>query len=310
MTYQLASLYKSDPNPTIAFLGIASSNEFTALGVDRVFDLGLVKAGNGGTQAVARYRYTKSGERVDNITDWALARFRERYEEEAGLRVKPGVTKEEGAGERNEGTNHRPTPVTPDLIRGPASPPTITKDAIFHYVYAVLHDPVYRETYALNLRREFPRVPLYPDFQAWAAWGETLMRLHIGYEQVEPWPLDRADAPEPKRAAGTHPKPTLRSDPELGVVRVDADTQLSGIPAAAWSYRLGNRSAIDWVLDQHKEKTPRDPTIRERFNTYRFHDHKEAMIDLLARVVRVSMETVAITDAMRGADRGTGKATA
>ncbi len=41
---------------------------------------------------------------------------------------------------------------------------TLTKLDIFHYVYAVLHDPVYRETYALNLKREFPRIPFYPDF--------------------------------------------------------------------------------------------------------------------------------------------------
>ena len=52
------------------------------------------------------------------------------------------------------------------------------------------------------------------------------------------------------------------------------------------------------MLDQHKEKTPKDPTIREKFNTYRFADYKEAVVDLLARVVTVSVETVAIIDAM------------
>ena len=56
------------------------------------------------------------------------------------------------------------------------------------------------------------------------------------------------------------------------------------------------------MLDQHKEKKPRDPTIAVRFNTYRFADYKESMIDLLARVVRISVETVAITDAMTALD--------
>ena len=129
------------------------------------------------------------------------------------------------------------------------------------------------------------------------------MAMHIDYEQVEPWPVARIDTPDPRRAAGTSPKPILKSEPAQGVVRVDAETQITGIPAAAWDYRLGNRSAIDWVLDQHKEKTPRDPTIAAKFNTYRFADHKEAMIALLAKVVRVSVDTVAITDAMRAADR-------
>ncbi len=182
----------------------------------------------------------------------------------------------------------------------------MSKDAIFAYCYAVLHDPVYRETYALNLKREFPRIPFYPDFARWVAWGEALMALHIGYETVEPWPIERIETP-PKRAHGTHPKPVLKSRLDTGAatgcVVVDADTLLAGIPAQAWDYRLGNRSAIDWVLDQHKEKTPRDPVIAAKFNTYRFADYKEPMIDLLARVVRVSVETVAITEAMRGLDR-------
>ena len=86
---------------------------------------------------------------------------------------------------------------------------------------------------------------------------------------------------------------------------IDEDTQLSDIPKKAWQYRLGNRSAIDWVLDQHKEKIPRDPTIREKFNTYRFCDYKESCIDLLGKVVQVSVETVAVTEAMKALDRST-----
>jgi len=57
------------------------------------------------------------------------------------------------------------------------------------------------------------------------------------------------------------------------------------------------------VLDQHKEKTPRDPTIRAKFNTDRFADYKESMIALLAKVLTVSVETVAVTQAMRDAPR-------
>ena len=76
----------------------------------------------------------------------------------------------------------------------------------------------------------------------------------------------------------------LKADQGHGVIVLDTETQLAGVPTAAWDYRLGNRSALEWVLDQHKEKTPKDPTIREKFNTYRFADYKEKVIDLLARV--------------------------
>ena len=67
-------------------------------------------------------------------------------------------------------------------------------------------------------------------------------------------------------------------------------------PKSAWEYRLGSRSALEWVLDQYKERKPRDPTIAEKFNTYRFADHKERVIDLLQRVCTVSVETVRIVD--------------
>lgn len=78
---------------------------------------------------------------------------------------------------------------------------------------------------------------------------------------------------------------------------------LSGVPAEAWAYRLGNRSAIDWVLDQHKERKPKDPTIRAKFDTYRFADHKERVIDLLTRVTRVSVETMLLVAAVQDGPR-------
>ena len=81
------------------------------------------------------------------------------------------------------------------------------------------------------------------------------------------------------------------------------ETILRGAPSESWAYKLGNRCAIDWVLDQHKEKKPRDPTIREKFDTYRFADHKEKVIDLLQRLTTVSVQTVRITEAMKGVAR-------
>ena len=90
----------------------------------------------------------------------------------------------------------------------------------------------------------------------------------------------------------------LRADKERGVIRLDERTALSGVPPDAWRYMLGNRSALEWVLDQYKEKKPRDPTIRERFNTYRFADYKEEVIDLLRRVCEVSARTMEIVDGM------------
>ena len=117
---------------------------------------------------------------------------------------------------------------------------------------------------------------------------------------MEPWPLERRDVGasnhSPSHGDGTAPKTILRADRERGVIRLDEQTSLAGVPWQAWVYELGSRSALEWVLDQYKERKLRDPTIRERFNTYRFADHKERVIDLLGRVCTVSVKTMEIVD--------------
>jgi predicted helicase len=252
-------------NKAIGFSGLSSSKPFQTLVVDDVPSFDLLEK----TQFLPRIAVDANGEWADNITDWSLKQFKDHYTAGKGRPARP-----------------------------------ITKDAIFHYVYAVLHDPVYREKYAQNLKREFPRIPFYADFWIWADWGERLMALHLGYEAVDPWPLDRVDVPDEKaRKAGQSPKALLKADKDAGRILLDTETTLSGVPSAAWDYRLGNRCALEWILDQYKEKTLKDPTIRAKFDTYRFADHKDKVIDLLTRVTRVSVETQAIVEAMRGAAR-------
>jgi predicted helicase len=90
----------------------------------------------------------------------------------------------------------------------------------------------------------------------------------------------------------------VKFTPHQGAIALDGITTIQGIPAIAWDYKLGNRSAIEWVLDQHKEKKPKDPTIREKFNTYKFADYKEPVIDLLMRVCTVSVQTQTIINQM------------
>ena len=86
-------------------------------------------------------------------------------------------------------------------------------------------------------------------------------------------------------------KNLFKADKERSHIILDDRITLTGIPSEAWEYKLGNRSALEWVLDQYKEKKPKDATIREKFNTYRFADYKERVIDLLMRVCTVSVET-------------------
>ena len=168
---------------------------------------------------------------------------------------------------------------------------SITAEDIFAYVYAMLHDPAYRQKYEVDLLREFPRVHFQTEFAEFVRLGQELLDLHLGFETVEPYPLERRD----KDGAGPG-RAILRADKERDIITLDKQTTLAGVPWPAWVYKLGSRSPVEWILDQYKERKPRDPTLRERFNTYRFADHKERVIDLLQRVCTVSVKTMEIVD--------------
>jgi predicted helicase len=269
--YQMPRFFPraTNTNRVITFLSIISSWPLSALATDRIFDYCLLKQGNGATQSVAYWTYSKNGERRENITDWALEKFNEHY--------------------RSQTKKARP----------------IGKEAIFDYVYAVLHDERYREAYSLDLKRELPRVPLYPGFWQWSGWGKRLLEIHIGYERAALFPLKRTDIPDEKsRKAGQAPKPVLRANRQRGSVEIDSETTLSGVPAEAWEYKLANRTALEWILEQYKERAPKDPTVRQKFNHYRLADHKEDVITLLRRATTVSVETTKIVAAMKSADHG------
>jgi predicted helicase len=246
---------------------VFSTNPLAALAVDQPFDYCFLKQGNGGTQSLPRYRYAADGKRVDNITDWALNQFIAQYKD-----MKPAA-----------GTK----------------PPKITKGAIFDYVYAVLHDPHYRKKYAQNLKRDYPRIPFYPDFWTWAEVGKKLFEMHVGFDLIDEYPVKRTDKKDKRsEAAGLLPKTVLKALPDDGAIVIDSATTLSGIPAEAWSYRLANRTVIEWVLDAYKEKTPKDTTIKEEFNTYQFAAYKEEVITLLSKVIQLCVDTVEITDTL------------
>ena len=237
-----------------------NGKDFYAVGSDRITDYHFT----GDTQCLPLYRYTDEGDRASNIMQWGIDRINDHYRKKWG----------------EDFGNIYPSGIAPDHI--------------FAYTYAVLHDPVYRHDYAIDLTREFPRLPLYHDFQAWERMGQELLDLHIGFESAEPYPLQQIDQ------FGHAKRVILRADKEGGRIVLDDKTTLTGVPADAWRYRLGSRSALEWVLDQYKERKPRDPTIAERFNTYRFADYKVQVIDLLRRVCTVSVRTMEIVDDMAG----------
>ena len=179
--------------------------------------------------------------------------------------------------------------------------PGATKWDIFYYVYGLLHHPEYREKYAENLKRELPRVPMAKDFRGFAEAGRKLARLHMEYEAVEPWDLRYIETPGKRLSYRAEDKMRLAKDRKS--LKVNDSLTLAGIPAEAFEYRLGNRSALEWVIDQYRVKEDKRSGIRSDPNRA---EDPEYIVRLVGQVIRVSVETVRIVKALPGLE-GTGK---
>ena len=170
----------------------------------------------------------------------------------------------------------------------------ITKWDIFYYIYGVLHKPEYREKYAANLKRELPRIPYYDDFWKYSSAGKKLADLHVNYETQEEYYLEKIEAPG-KQLDYKVEKMKYNKD-KTAIIYNDFLT-LSGIPIEAHNYKLGNRSALDWIVDQYQVKTDKRSGITNDPNRL---DEPDYIIKLIGKIVTVSIETVKIVEGLRG----------
>jgi predicted helicase len=123
---------------------------------------------------------------------------------------------------------------------------SITKEDLFHYIYALLHHPDYRERYDENLKRELPRIALAPAFEAFVSAGKELAHLHLDYESLDPWPLEyieRKEVPFSERVV------KMKLSKDRNSIQINDSLTLAGIPAEAFAYRLGLKSAVEWIID-------------------------------------------------------------
>ncbi len=169
----------------------------------------------------------------------------------------------------------------------------VTKRAIFHFVYAMLHHPAYRERYAENLKHDLPRLPLLSSASAFATCvriGKALMELHLGYEDAAQYPLTWVEQPD-QPITWRVEKMKLSSSKDA--LQVNAWLRLEGIPQTCYSYRLGNRSALEWVIDQYQVSEDKRSGIVSDPNRA---DDEQYIVRLVARVITVSLETVKLVE--------------
>lgn len=188
----------------------------------------------------------------------------------------------------------------------------VSGDDIFHFVYGKLHDPGYRTQYAADLKKMLPHIETpssRAEFDKFVAAGKELMALHVGYESVEPWPLDiqvKGDESNRDTWRVQKMKWAKRKDPETGknvndVTKLIYNKQvtISGIPAEADEYMLGSRSAVAWLIDRYQVKKDKASGIVNDPNDWADEvGNPRYIVDLIGKVTRVAMETVRIVDGL------------
>ena len=168
---------------------------------------------------------------------------------------------------------------------------TITKWDIFHYNYGLLHHPEYREKYEANLKRDLPHIPFAKDFWGFSKAGARLADLHVNYEsQPEYAKLKFIQTPDMQLDWRVEKMKLSRDKTQIVYNKF---LTLDGIPPKAFDYRLGTRSALEWVIDQYRVKTDKRSGI---VNDPNRTDDPQYIVKLIGKVITVSVETVDIID--------------
>ena len=296
---QLPSVFPTLKHENIGFyqVGKGSAVPFSVIASKLLPDLHVTGSGSGG-HFFSRFLWKKAGNDDHYLLDSELAGEKSRY----------GVI-----GEELEGYT-RVDNITSymRLLYRNLLGEDISGDDIFHFIYGRLHDPEYRATYFADLKKMLPHIQTpatRAEFDKFASAGERLMELHVGYEDVEPWPLDieissNVDPADRDIWRVVKMRWKKKKDLETGRTVNDVTTlkynqhiTISGIPIEADRYLLGSRSAVAWLIDRYQVKRDKASGIVNDPNEWCDEvGNPRYIVDLIGKVVRVAVETMKIVD--------------
>lgn len=258
MVYQLPKIFpeRQHENLVIQATGVGSTKSFSCLITKQMPDLENVSKG----QCFPFYWYEKK----EGYLDF-------------------------GEGDTTDGyiRHHAITEFALEHFRNVYGDPKINREAIFYYVYGLLHSPEYRERFANDLRKELPRIPFAADFWAFSKAGRELADWHLNYETVEPYPVK-----EESTGNFTVQKMRFPKKGQKDTIIYNRFTVLSEIPLEAYDYVVNGKSAIEWIMERYAVTTDKNSGIVNDPNDWcREHNNPRYIIDLLKRIIRVSLET-------------------
>lgn len=278
--YQLPQLFPTfnHKNLVICVSGIGVTKDFSCIITDTLPDLELI----GKSQCFPLYWYDSSDADVANLFNQGAENPMDRYVRKDGVTdwILTAARKQYGY--------------------------KVTKEDIFYYVYGLLHSPDYRTTFATDLKKSLPRLPLVEkadDFWAFSKAGRELADLHLNYETIEPYrkcivsfaPLtnkgDKINYHVEKMRFGKIDSKTA----DKSVIYYNNSITITGIPAKAYEYVANGKSAIEWVMERYAITTDKKSGITNDPNDWaREHNDEKYILSLLLRVINVSVQTVEI----------------
>jgi len=185
-----------------------------------------------------------------------------------------------------------------DTYRKIYGEPTITKEDLFYYAYGILHSPEYRERFEADLKKELPRIPYAKDFHAFSKAGRELGNLHVNYETAPKYPVT---------VTNTHPTPNsldalrvtkmrFANKNDKSRLKFNAHITINDIPTKAHEYQVNGKSALEWLIDRYQVTTDKKSGIKNDPNEW--SDDPCYILDLVQRVITVSVETVRIVNSL------------
>ncbi|WP_168643452.1 type ISP restriction/modification enzyme [Dolichospermum sp. UHCC 0259] len=271
MIYQIPKLFpnKNLENLAICVNGVGSQKDFSALITNVIPDLNFIQAG----QCFPLYSYEKQSElgslfattnteqytKKENIPDSILKEYQQKYQDK-----------------------------------------TITKEDIFYYIYGVLHSPEYKQRFASDLKKMLPRIPFTADFWIFSKAGRELAYWHINYEIIEPYELEEfkkelflndEDYRVEKMVFGKNKNGTDKT-----IIIYNSKLTLSQIPLETYEYIVNGKSALEWIMERYKFTRDKESGITNNPNNW--SSNPRYILDLVKRIVRVSIETVKIVNSL------------
>ena len=260
MVYQIPRLFPTpqSKNLVICTAGVGSKT-FSALITDQIPDLHILESG---TQCFPLYWYEKNERDTLSLFD-------------------------------NGNSDHSRRSGLTDFIlqraREEYGPKTSAED-VFYYVYGLLHSIDYRKKFASDLTKDLPRIPLIGstlDFKVFVKAGRKLADLHLNYETGPLCQQLIITGDKPNKLNVT--KMRFPSKEDKGTILFNDSVKIENIPMMAYDYVVNGKSAVEWVMERYAITKNADSGIVNDPNLW--SDNPRYILDLLSRVIQMSVET-------------------